>query len=64
MSIITIGIGLYFLFSAMVVVSICMISSRFSQQEGLTEEWSTQEQVYAKVPASVKQEMGKVTRYA
>lgn len=64
MSIIVIGIGLYFLFSATVVVSICMISSRFSQQQGLTEEWSTQKQAYVKGPAPVKQEIGKATRYA
>lgn len=64
MSFIVIGIGLYFLFSAIVVVSICMVSSRFSQQQGLTEEWATQEQTYAKVPAPVKQKLGKVTRYA
>lgn len=64
MSLIVIGLGLYFLFSAMLVVSICMISSRFSQQEGLTEEWSTQEQAYARVSASVEQKISKATRYA
>lgn len=64
MSIIAITVGLYFLFSAVVVVSICMISSRFSQQEGLAEEWTAQEWAYEEARVPVKGEIGKATRYA
>lgn len=64
MSIIAVAIGLYFLFSAMVVVFICVISSRFSQREGLTEEWPSQEWAYQEAPVGVKREIGKATRYA
>ena len=64
MSIIGIAIALYFLFSAVVVVSICMVSSRFSQQEGLVEEWSEQEWAYEEAGGRSQQKLGKVTRYA
>ena len=64
MSIIAVAIGLYFLFSATVVVSICVISSRFSQREGVTEEWPAQEWAYQETPRPVKREVGKATRYA
>jgi len=64
MSIIAVGIGFYFLFSAVVVVSICMISSRFSQQEGLAEEWTAQEWAYEEASTPAKREIGKATRYA
>ena len=62
MSIIAIVIGLYILFSATILVSICMISSRFSQQEGLVEEWTAQEWAYDEAPAP--QKLGEATRYA
>lgn len=64
MSLIAITVGLYFLLSATVVVCICMISSRFSQQAGLVEEWPAQEWAYEKEPAVVKKEISKATRYA
>lgn len=66
MSIVAVAIGLYFLFSAIVVVSICMISSRFSRQEELVEQWATQEwsRDQVPVPVKVRQEVGNVTRYA
>ncbi len=64
MSIVAIGIGLYFLFSAMVVVSICIVSSRFSQQEGRVEDWTATDLAYNEARVPVKREIGKATRYA
>lgn len=64
MTIVAVGIGLYVLVAALVVVSSCMISSRISEQEGLTEEWTSQEQAYARVATPVKRNTGKATRYA